>query len=105
MNALFNQPFNQLSDSEAERLAILSEECGEVIQCVGKILRHGYACKNPDNPAAGSNRQQLQKELADLIAQAAFMEVKGDINVEQVLKDAETRVDKIKSGVCHTHHQ
>ena len=34
--------FNQLTPAETERLAILAEECGEVIQAVGKILRHGY---------------------------------------------------------------
>jgi hypothetical protein len=34
--------FNQLTDAEAERLALLAEECGEVVQVIGKILRHGY---------------------------------------------------------------
>lgn len=34
--------FNGLSPAEVERLALLAEECGEVIQTVGKILRHGY---------------------------------------------------------------
>ena len=33
--------FNNLTPGEAERLAILAEECGEVIQIIGKILRHG----------------------------------------------------------------
>lgn len=33
--------FNNLTPGEAERLAMLAEECGEVIQAVGKILRHG----------------------------------------------------------------
>ena len=34
--------FNKLTPAQAERLAILIEECGEVIQAATKILRHGY---------------------------------------------------------------
>lgn len=42
------QHFNQLKPSEAERLACLIEECGEVIQAAGKILRHGYKSEGYD---------------------------------------------------------
>lgn len=41
--------FNGLTPAEAERLAMLSEECGEVIQIIGKILRHGYDSYHPDD--------------------------------------------------------
>ena len=34
--------FSRLSAGEVERLAILAEECGEVIQVVGKVLRFGF---------------------------------------------------------------
>ena len=34
-------PFNGLTPAEAERLALLMEECGEVVQIIGKVLRHG----------------------------------------------------------------
>ena len=36
------RPFNQLDCAAAERLAVLAEEAGEVVQAVTKILRHGY---------------------------------------------------------------
>jgi len=39
--------FNGLSPAEAERLALLAEECGEVVQAVCKVLRHGYESTNP----------------------------------------------------------
>lgn len=38
-----SEPFsNNLTDVEIERLGLLAEECGEVLQLVGKILQHGY---------------------------------------------------------------
>lgn len=40
--------FNGLSPAEAERLAILAEECSEVVQKVCKTLRNGYESTHPD---------------------------------------------------------
>ena len=59
--------FNRLSPAQAERLAMLIDECGEVIQIAGKILRHGYDSYHPDRPHI-SNRELLQRELTDLAA-------------------------------------
>ena len=59
--------FNGLTPAQAERLAMLAEECGEVIQIIGKILRHGYANYHPDRPHI-TNKQLLQRELTDLFA-------------------------------------
>lgn len=53
--------FNRLTPGEAERLAILAEECGEVIKVIGKVLRHGYESHNPDAPGE-TNRQMLERE-------------------------------------------
>ena len=70
--------FNRLSPAEAERLAMLAEECGEVVQVVGKILRHGYDSYHPDQQgmppeARYTNRQALGHELTDLLAVAASL--------------------------------
>lgn len=59
--------FNQLTPAEAERLAMLAEECAEVIQIVGKILRHGYDSYHPDDPSV-TNRDLLAKEITDVAA-------------------------------------
>ena len=59
--------FNNLTPAQAERLAMLAEECGEVIQVIGKILRHGYNNYHPDRPHI-TNRELLQQELTDLAA-------------------------------------
>jgi len=64
--------FNRLTPAEAERLAMLAEECGEVIQVIGKILRHGYDSYHPADPST-TNRQLLGRELTDLLAVAASL--------------------------------
>lgn len=58
--------FNRLTPNEAERLAILAEECGEAIQIIGKILRHGYESWHPKDSAKRSNRSLLERELGDI---------------------------------------
>lgn len=57
--------FNNLTPAEAERLAMLAEECAEVIQIIGKIQRHGYDSYHPNDPRT-TNRDLLAKELADV---------------------------------------
>jgi NTP pyrophosphatase (non-canonical NTP hydrolase) len=63
---------NKLTDAQAERLAMLAEECGEVIQIVGKILRHGYNSFHPNDPTV-TNKQLLGRELTDLYAVASSL--------------------------------
>ena len=41
--------FNGLTPAEAKRLALLAEECGEVLQAIGKVLRHGFG-RRTDKP-------------------------------------------------------
>jgi NTP pyrophosphatase (non-canonical NTP hydrolase) len=55
-----------LSAAEAERLAMLIEECGEVIQAASKVLRHGYDNHHPDRKK--TNRTDLSNEMIDVIA-------------------------------------
>lgn len=58
--------FNKLTPGETERLALLLEECGEVVQRVGKVLRHGYEHVNPKTKVA--NRISLSEEVGDVLA-------------------------------------
>ena len=60
--------FNRLRPDEEERLAVLAEECAEVTQCICKVLRHGYASRNPLRPDSPDNREHLQQEAGHLLA-------------------------------------
>lgn len=79
---------------------MLSEECGEVVQIIGKILRHGYESYHPDDEQKTPNREHLSNEVADLRSVVCLMLAKGDFTMtdEQVL---ETGLRKMK----YTHHQ
>jgi NTP pyrophosphatase (non-canonical NTP hydrolase) len=91
--------FNKLTPAEAEILAIVSEEAGEVVQAVGKIARHGLESV----PPAGfpTNRQQLTTELGDI--QAAIIML---INNQMIDQDALTaaRESKLKNISKYLHH-
>ena len=92
--------FNGLTPAEAERLAMLAEEeAAEVIQVVGKILRHGYASYHPNKPSL-TNRVLLMNELADLNAVQLLMEGSGDVfRTGDEIEHAMTR------KLTYTHHQ
>lgn len=92
--------FNKLTDAEAERLALLSEEAGEIVQAVGKILRHGYESKHPRG--GPTNRQLLQKEILDLYAVVKMMSIENeDIDEINQRVVSEILVKKYE----FTHHQ
>lgn len=94
--------FNELTPAEAERLAILAEECAEVIQMVGKILRHGYESTNPDATHKGTNREQLARELGDLHAAEERMLICDDISEGEIV-DAQR--EKFSRMTRYLHHQ
>lgn len=91
--------FNGLSPEVAELLAILAEECGEVTQCVGKILRHGIR-SNPyvtDWRDRGKlNTAFLEDELADLFTIVALLERLGVIDDERIQSLIEPKLEKLR---------
>lgn len=78
---MVTQHFNKLTPAQAERLALLAEECGEVIQVIGKILRHGLDSHHPDDPYA-TNGVLLATELA-------HVQVAADMLFEHDLSEGE----------------
>jgi hypothetical protein len=98
------KPFNQLTPAEAERLAILAEECAEVIQVVGKILRHGYASFHPDDATNTTNRELLERELGDVEAISGLMVHRGDIEASEVHTCSLQKLARLESGK-YLHHQ
>ena len=87
-----------LTPGEMERLAIIAEECGEVVQAVGKIIRHGYE----SDFVGPTNREQLEKELGDVLYAINLMAKKKDINLSRVQESSEQKAEKIKP---YLHHQ
>lgn len=99
-----SEPFsNKLTPAEAERLAFLAEECGECVQAIGKILRHGYESRNPtDDPHnSSSNRQTLEKEMGDVRAAMIMLCNAGDISRQLVHYNAEQKLANVRMWMHH----
>lgn len=94
-------PFNNLTPAEAERLHYLIEECGEVIQAAGKVLRHGYKCTHPDG--GPTNREQLTKELGQLSVAMRMMWLRGDYNWQALCDAQEAKYVEIDKYLHHNH--
>lgn len=98
---VMDKHFNKLTPAEAERLALLLEEMGEVQHAIGKILRHGYESVNPDSPGP-TNRDLLERELGDFSEAMAQMMFASDISEHSVNRWMFKRRDKVKR---YMHHQ
>jgi hypothetical protein len=98
-----SQHFNRLTPAEAERLALLIEECAEVQQSATKILRHGYESVNPKLPKhlQETNRHALERELGDLMH--CIKRMGADLDIERINTLAESvKPETIKP---YLHHQ
>lgn len=94
--------FNELTAAQAERLALLAEECGECVQAIGKILRHGYESCHPNaTNHEFDNRYELQKELGDVVAAMKLLIDAGDLDEEQIIERSQ---DKLETVVKYLHH-
>lgn len=93
---------NGLSPAQTERLAILAEECGEVVQIVGKILRHGYASYHPRDNERKTNRTLLETELGDLRHVIERMTNAGDVSLVKILNCMDRKAWTIHK---YLHHQ
>ena len=92
--------FNELTAAEAELLACLAEECGEVVQAVGKILRHGYESRHPDG--GPTNRESLERECGDILATLDLLCNAKDVDSEAM---ETARTAKHESRKQYFHHQ
>lgn len=92
--------FNQLTPQEAETVAILMEECAEVIQVCGKILRHGLESSHPDNPTV-TNRQLLELEIGHVLyAKNRSLEILPLSSLE-IVKSINKKAEKIGRFLHH----
>lgn len=76
-----SEHFSNLTPAEQELLAMLAEEAGEVIQAIGKILRHGYHSKSPYalEEKSPDNKEHLLMEIGDFFAVVEIMVEMGHI--------------------------
>lgn len=82
-----------LSPAEQERLALLIEECGEVIQAATKIMRHGWYSTNPLVENGPTNKDNLEKELGHLEL-AIFLVTNNDVLDESVIARARSKKER-----------
>lgn len=93
------QQFNGLTPAEHERLSLLFEECGEVIQIVGKIMRHGFNSCHPEGVT--TNRELLEKELGHVAFAASFMCQHGDIEEMEVTRHTKAKEKNVNPYLHH----
>lgn len=94
----------ELQYDELERLAILAEECAEVIQVVGKIVRHGFDSYNPNDSDRTRNRQLLETELGHVQYAIRMMNSQGagDVSTSAIIESQKKKAVSIKK---YLHHQ
>ena len=92
--------FNELTPAQDERLALLMEECAEVIQVVGKIQRHGYESRHPNG--GPTNRELLEKELGHVSAALSLMVGAQDVRVSAISCSNYAKRENVKQ---YLHHQ
>jgi NTP pyrophosphatase (non-canonical NTP hydrolase) len=83
-----------------EKLVLLIEECGEVIQAATKILRFGW---DRDQPDYGINHQVLAREVGDLLAVINSLPLDAAI-IENAERVKMARAERVKAmfGVAKT---
>lgn len=89
-----------MDKAKIERLALLMEECAEVQQVIGKILRHGEFSTHPDTPNI-TNRDLLEQELCDLVGAMHLCNQEGDINVDRAAAYGDEEYLKRKNKYLH----
>lgn len=94
--------FNKLTPAEHERLAFLSEECAEVIQAIGKIMRHGYKCSHPNRTT--TNKNDLEREIGHVIAAYELMTIFNVVDLD-MKNISNSRNEKLNTVRTYFHHQ
>ena len=80
-----------LTLAELERLALLIEELAEASQAACKVIRFGYEDGHPNRQR--TNRQDLERELGDVIGAIARMQNIGDLDSGAIRVQAEFKVN------------
>lgn len=93
--------FNGLTEAEAERLALVIEECSEVQKAASKILRHGFESCNPLIEKSETNRQALAREMGDLLHVFDRLATSKDVDVIAMEEHTRRKECTIRSWLHH----
>jgi NTP pyrophosphatase (non-canonical NTP hydrolase) len=94
--------FNQLQPGTAEVLALMSEEAGEIVQAIGKVLRHGLDSHNPNDGEDGpDNRRALERELGDLLAAIDIAIALHTVDAGMIQAHRRAKLDRVGSYLHH----
>ena len=98
--AFNNKSVNGLNPPQIELLALLAEECGETVQAVCKILRHGY--KSNFEGKEYDNKRILEKEIGHIFSATKLLCNSKNIKDEKITTSKE---DKLKLITKYLHHR
>lgn len=93
--------FNELTAAEAERLALLAEECGELVQAIGKVLRHGYDSYNPTEKNGIRNRMAVERECGDVRHAMIRLCWAGDLSKAEIHRRSDEKAVKVEKYLHH----
>ena len=93
--------FNKLKPDELERLALLMEDCSEVIHIIGKIIRHGYESTDPTKDDNATNRYLLQEEIGQLLWAVDEMIRLDDVDKGSIIYIRQNRKKKVLEYLHH----
>lgn len=91
--------FNRLKPEETEALALLAEECGELIQAIGKILRHGLWSEHPESGIP--NQITLEHEAGDVLAALRICEVQRLLGWAGVVRARDQKMIRVQRYLHH----
>jgi len=89
---------NNLTDAQYERLAKLLEECAEVVQICGKVIRFGYESENGGRTCT----DRLEEEIGDIFLSVRLMAEAGDITLPNTTVRNESKIEKINRNFTHS---
>lgn len=93
-------PVTYLTPAQHERLVLVMEECGEVIQACAKVLRFGYDSRHPA-PGSPDNRRALGLEIGNLLATISLMDKKCDLDREDLVRGEVSKHENLKKYARH----
>lgn len=79
--------------SREEKLVLLIEKCGEVIQAATKCLRFGW---DRDHPDYGVNHEVLAREVGDLLAVVRDLDLRADL-IEAHERTKMAKAERVKA--------